>query len=119
IPRFPDEKLRSSTVALGTGVAMATSVVRLLDRWLPLAARAPVEVAPDEIRWQRRGRTADLPIFRSRDNSSPSHVNVRNLHRRIDPNADERGRTHANETKDETIRARLVAETFARGSEAP
>jgi hypothetical protein len=33
---------------------------------------------------QGRGRTADLPIFRSLDNSSPITVNVRDLHRRIE-----------------------------------
>ena len=39
---------------------------------------------------QGRGRTADLPIFRTRDNSSPNTVNVRDLHRCIDLNTDER-----------------------------
>jgi len=33
---------------------------------------------------QQRGRTADLPIFRTRDNSSPKTVNVRDLHGCID-----------------------------------
>jgi hypothetical protein len=37
--------------------------------------------------------TADLPIFRTQDNSSPSTAHVRDLHRRIDANADGLGRT--------------------------
>ena len=40
-----------------------------------------------------RARTADLPIFRSRDNSSPNTVNVRDLGQHINPNTDERRRT--------------------------
>jgi hypothetical protein len=35
----------------------------------------------------------DLPIFRSLDVSSPNTVNVRDLHRCIESNAAERGRT--------------------------
>ena len=42
---------------------------------------------------QERGPTADLPIFRSWDNSSPSIVNVRDLRQRIDPDTSERVRT--------------------------
>jgi hypothetical protein len=42
---------------------------------------------------QGRGRTAVLPIFRSLDNSSPSNAHVRDLHRRIDLNINERRRT--------------------------
>ena len=42
---------------------------------------------------QGRGRTVDLPIFRTRDVSPPSIVRVRDLHRGPDPNAAERGRT--------------------------
>ena len=53
---------------------------------------------------QGRGRTADLPIFRSLDNSSPNITQVRDLHFFIDLNADERRRTYADETKDETTR---------------
>ncbi|MDT7594468.1 MAG: hypothetical protein QOJ06_14 [Pseudonocardiales bacterium] len=46
-----------------------------------------------------------------RDDTGDDGGHRRDLHRRIDPNADERARTHANETKDETTRARLLAET--------
>ena len=42
---------------------------------------------------QERGPTADLPIFRSWDNSSPKVVNVRGLRQHIDLNTDERRRT--------------------------
>jgi hypothetical protein len=49
-----------------------------------------------------RGRTADLPIFSSLDSSSLNTVNVRDLHHNIDLNTNERRRTQANETKDET-----------------
>ena len=41
----------------------------------------------------RAGSNADLPIFRSWDNSSPNTVNVRDLHRCLKSNAAERGRT--------------------------
>jgi hypothetical protein len=40
-----------------------------------------------------RGRTDDLPILRSRDNSSWNTVHVRDLHHRVDLNTDERRRT--------------------------
>src|SRR5947209_9164600 len=42
---------------------------------------------------QGQGRTADLPIFRSWDNSSPKTVSVRDLRQNIDTNTDERRRT--------------------------
>jgi hypothetical protein len=48
------------------------------------------EHMPQRLRWLV---TADLPIFRSLDNSSPSTACVRNLHGRIDANTDELGRT--------------------------
>jgi hypothetical protein len=41
----------------------------------------------------RPAETIDLPIFRSKDNSSPDIVNVRDLRRRISSNINERGRT--------------------------
>jgi hypothetical protein len=51
--------------------------------------------------------------FRSLDDSSPNIVNVRDLHRRIDPNTNERRRTHMDETKDETtIRPRFANVTL-------
>jgi hypothetical protein len=42
---------------------------------------------------QGQSPTADLPIFRTRDNSSLNTVHVRELHRRVNPDTDERGRT--------------------------
>jgi hypothetical protein len=54
---------------------------------------------------QGGGRTADPPIFRTQDNSSPNTARVRDLHSRIDANANERGRTCADETKDEPTMA--------------
>jgi hypothetical protein len=53
--------------------------------------------------------------FRSLDNSSSSNAHVRDLHRRIDLNINERRRTHTDETNDETTGLRCLAETFARG----
>jgi hypothetical protein len=48
------------------------------------------EHMPQQLGWLV---TADLPIFRSLDNSSPNTVNVRDLRRRINPNTNERRRT--------------------------
>lgn len=47
----------------------------------------------------------DLSIFRTRDNGSPNTVDVRDLHRCIDTNTDERRRAQTDETKDETTTA--------------
>jgi hypothetical protein len=55
----------------------------------------------EDVSGRGRGRTTDLPVFRTRDNSSSSNVNVRYLQRSIDLHAGERGRTQADETKDE------------------
>src|SRR5918998_5817920 len=66
--------------------------------------------------WQRlNGQPSD---FRSLDDSSPNIAHVRDLHRRIDLNTNERRRTHADETKDETTllpppEALVEAESFA------
>ena len=43
-----------------------------------------------------------LPIFRTRDNSSPSVAHDRDLHCRTNPDGDGRRRMWADETKDET-----------------
>jgi hypothetical protein len=53
---------------------------------------------------QGRGRTADLPIFRTTVMRSYSFATVLDLRRKIHPVAGERRRTNANETEMETTR---------------
>jgi hypothetical protein len=64
----------------------------------------------------RAGSNPDLPIFRSLDNSSPNTVHVRHLHRRIDPNPNDVDERRRMRPKMRPPRARLLADTFARGS---
>jgi hypothetical protein len=53
---------------------------------------------------QGRGRTADLPIFRTTVMRSYPSGNVLDLHRKIHPVIGERQRTNSNETEIETAR---------------
>src|SRR4051794_22268580 len=54
---------------------------------------------------QGRGRTADLPIFRTTVIRSYSIATVHDVRRKIHPVIDERRRTKPNETEKETTRA--------------
>jgi hypothetical protein len=90
--------LRSPIMAPTRGYSVAHSDLdhlRILlsayyKRSLVIGDGSKKNVYPSEDDDQGRGRTADLPIFRSPDNSSPNDVNVRDLHPRINPNTDER-----------------------------
>jgi hypothetical protein len=64
-------------------------------------------------------RTVGLPIFRARDNNSPNTIYVRELRRRVESKVDERRRTLANETKDESTKPPLYRKTYARVLPSP
>src|SRR5438270_7191336 len=71
-----------------------------------IAHLASVAVVPGHAQVHRQ--PADLPIFRRLDNSSRNTAHVRDVHRSIDQNINERRRTHTAEPKDETTRARSL-----------
>lgn len=62
---------------------------------LPARLSPLLAVAVREQMVAGRGRTADVPIFRTRDSSSLNTVDVRDLRSRIDPNTDARAQERA------------------------